>query len=267
MKGIRILDLNIWNYNEPWHARRDLIVDLVRDTQPDLVALQEIRHRDWGGDILHQADQILAALPGYTAIWHPAHHWPAQTVDRPGHEWEGLAILSRYPIVDLAVAHLSRDPGDPRDHFQRLILGAQVWAAEGPFWLFNTHYPLSEQARNRIVVESFYFVTQTAGEHPFALTGDLNAEPQDLAVRFLAGQAQIDGQRGDWVDAWASTHPGEPGHTYPAWDPQKRIDYLFVPSALAVDEIAVVGMVASREIPSPSDHCGLLATLGIKDEA
>jgi endonuclease/exonuclease/phosphatase family metal-dependent hydrolase len=266
MNTIRILDLNIWNYNEPWATRRGLIRDLIRVTEPDLVALQEVRYRDWSHDPRHQADQILDGLPGYAAVWHPAHYWPPRAEEGEGRQWEGLAILSSHPIVDCAIAHLSRASDDPRDTFQRLVLGAQVRTPAGSFWLFNTHYPLSGRARNRVVFESLAFVRHRAGNMPFAFTGDLNAEPDDLPIRYLTGQTEIRGQRGTLVDAWTACHPDEAGYTYPAWEPQKRIDYLFVPSTARIQKIAVVGTTPSRETISPSDHCGLLVTLSIGDD-
>jgi endonuclease/exonuclease/phosphatase family metal-dependent hydrolase len=264
MTAIRILDLNIWNYNEPWPGRRDLIQDLILDTDPDIVALQEIRYRDWTLDPRHQADQILAGLPGYAAVWYPAHYWPPASRESLGEkEWEGLAILSRHPIVDQAVLQLSRAPEDPRDHFQRLVQGAQVRTPAGPFWLFNTHYPLSAPARERVAVESRDFCVQTAGNVPFALVGDLNAEPQDPPICTLTGHAERDRNTSPLLDAWVARHPADPGYTYPAWGPTKRIDYVFLPSTVAIQEIAVVGAVPSRETVSASDHCGLLATLHI----
>jgi endonuclease/exonuclease/phosphatase family metal-dependent hydrolase len=264
MTGIRILDLNIWNYNEPWTTRRDLIVDLIRSTSPDVVALQEIRYHEERVEPGHQADQLLAGLTGYACIWHPAHYWSPDTGDFQGRKrWEGLAILARHPIVDQAIARLSRDEDDPRDSFQRLVLGAQVCTPDGPFWLFDTHFPLSERARNRVVVEAFHFVTRTAGGQPFALVGDLNASPEDVPARFLTGQAEIDGCRGNLIDAWEACHPDEPGNTFSAWDPCRRIDYVFVPRTVEIAGISVVGTVPSKEVLSPSDHCGLLTALDI----
>lgn len=266
MTDVRILDLNIWNYNEPWPTRRERIVDLIQHTAPDLVALQEIRYHEWLPEPRHQADQILAGLSGYTCVWHPAHYWPLDAKHPAGaKQWEGLAILSRYPIVDQAVARLSRDAQDVRDSFQRLVIGAQVRTPGGPFWLFDTHFPLSEHARDRVVVEALDFVTQTVDGQPFALTGDFNAEPHDLPILFLTGQAEIDKRRGNLGDAWIACHPGEPGNTFSAWDPCKRIDYVFVPPAIVVASISIVGAVSSRELISPSDHCGLLTTLRIAD--
>jgi endonuclease/exonuclease/phosphatase family metal-dependent hydrolase len=259
---LRILNLNIWNYNEPWVARRERIVALIRDTLPDIVALQEVRGRDWGLDVRHQADQILASLPGYTSVWEPAHYWP------PGHghnegrmEWEGLALLSAHPLVDRAVLRLSRDPADPHDSFQRLVLGAQIQTPRGPFWVFTTHYPLSAAARARVAPESLAFVERRAGGLPFVLTGDLNAEPEEAPIRTLTGADAEGDAPGGLVDGWPACHPGAPGYTYPAWGPVKRIDYLLVPSYVTVREIEVLGLVPDRETVSPSDHCALFATL------
>jgi endonuclease/exonuclease/phosphatase family metal-dependent hydrolase len=264
MPPLRILNLNIWNYNAPWPERRARIVKLILDTEPDLVALQEIRYHDWLPYPSHQADQILTGLSGYSYIWHPAHYWPPSQGDNRGHTcWEGLAILSRTPIVDQALVRLSRDTGDPHDMHQRLVLGAQIRTPTGPFWLFDTHYPLSADARTRVAVETYRFVRQTAGDFPFVLAGDFNAQPTELPIRFLSGQAEIDGQTGTLVDLWHAAHPTEPGYTFPAWGPARRIDYLWAPPAVQIDAITVVGAVRSRETVSSSDHCGLLATVRI----
>lgn len=262
MQTIRLLDLNIWNYNEPWTVRCDLIVDLILDSQPDLVALQEIRYCDWRLDPRHQADQILAGLPGYRSVWQPAHYWPAGSPKMPGEQqWEGLAILSPHPIVDRAVAHLSRAADDKTDTFQRIVLGAQVRTPGSPLWLFNTHFPLSSRARARVAVEAAEFVTQTAGRLPFVLTGDLNAQPEEPTIRYLSGREAIGGQTTTLIDAWTFRHPDRPGYTYPAWGPQQRIDYVFLSPQIRVQTIEVVGQVEGPEITAPSDHCGLFAVL------
>lgn len=162
---------------------------------------------------------------------------------------------------------LSRALDDPRDSFQRLVLGAQVHTPAGPFWLFDTHYPLSAPARARVAIETASFVTATARNVPFALTGDLNAEPQDLPVRYLTGSAESDEQCSSLDDAWTARHPDEPGYTHPAWGPRKRIDYVLIPPAVTVCEIDVVGSVPDETVVSPSDHCGLLAELEINQQA
>lgn len=257
MDTLRILNLNIWNYNAPWPTRCSLIAGLIARTRPDAVALQEVRYQSWL-DNRHQADQILDELSEpYHTIWQPAAYWALDE----GDQWEGLAVLSRYPIVDQATVRLERDPNDPRDSFVRRVLGAQIRVGDAHLWVFDTHYPLSEQARARVAPITLDFVRQTAGGHPFVLTGDFNAQPDELPIRFLTGQAEIGGVCGDLRDAWTACHPGDVGYTFSAWERFQRIDYLFTGPGVEAPEIEIVGQTPSREITSPSDHCGLLATV------
>ncbi len=263
MPAIHVLNLNIWNYNAPWPERRRLIIDLIRQTQPDVVALEEVRYQDWL-NTRHQADQILTGLTGYDAVWQPAAYWPRGQESNQGQQWEGLAILSRHPIVDQAMTRLSRDPGDPHNHFDRLVMGAQIRTPANPFWLFVTHFPLSAQARERAAPIAADFVVRTAGELPLVFTGDLNALPSTPPIQFLTGQRDINGKHSPLQDAWTMCHPDRNGNTFPAWGPHKRIDYMFVSPNIEVHRIEIVGAVNSRDIVSPSDHCGLLATLQIE---
>ncbi len=257
MNALRLLNLNIWNYNEPWPIRRGLIAGLIARTRPDVVALQEVRYQSWL-DHRHQADQILDELKDdYHIIWQPAAYWALDE----GDQWEGLAVLSRYPIVDQATVRLERDLTDPRDSFVRRVLGARVRVGDAHLWVFDTHYPLSERARARVAPITLDFVRRTAGDCPFVLSGDFNARPDELPIQFLTGQAEIDGARGDLVDAWTACHPGDAGHTFSAWERFQRIDYVFAGPGVEVPEIEIVGQTPAREITSPSDHCGLLATV------
>ncbi len=257
---VTIFNLNIWNYNEPWLERRKCIVRAIQKHEPQVVALQEVTYlSSYAADRRHQADQICAQLSGYAQVWQPAMYY-----SRPGDEqirWEGLAILSRLPIVDRRHIRLSRDPADERDRHQRIVLGCRLLAEEGPFWLFTTHLSLGATSRERTVLEVYDFVRETAGPEPFAVTGDFNAYPIDTPIRFLCGAEAIAGRRGDWVDAWAFRHPEEPGFTWSVWEGKQRIDYLWTPHGEWVQEIAVVADEPDAAGIYPSDHRGLFAKL------
>ena len=255
--AIRIFSLNIWNYNEPWGLRRELIVESIRQSKPDIVALQEVQYRSWENP-RHQADQIARSFPEYDLVWQPAHYY----VDEEGvKSWEGLAILSRLPIIDRHYTLLSRDEKDPQDEFQRIVLGTEIHTPEGAFWVFTTHFPLSAEARERVVREAYDFVVNTARGKPFVVAGDFNAEPDSAVIRFLTGHLALKGERGTWLDAWALLHPDEPGFTSPARNPRERIDYIFVSPSMKVREIALAAMEPNAQGIYPSDHCGLAAEL------
>jgi len=258
---ISIFDLNIWNYNAPWEVRREGIVQVIRQSDPDLVALQEVTYLStYAEDPHHQADQLLAQLPGYRLIWQPAMYY-APAKEEGAIRWEGLAIMSRLPIVDHRHIWLSRDREDQRDGHQRIVLGVRAMTAQGPFWLFTTHLSLSARARERTIVEVYRFVRDTAGGEPFAITGDFNARPDDSPIRFLVGEETLERRRSDWADAWACRHPDEPGYTHSAWEPNQRIDYLFVPRADMVRQINIAADRPDEDGVYPSDHLGLYAQL------
>ena len=259
---VTILGLNIWNYNEPWATRRALIAQAIQRADVGLVALQEVRYDSaYGEDPRHQAAQLLARLSGYEMVWQPAMFHPSRKENQEVICWEGLAILSRSPIVDRRHVWLSRDREDARDNHQRIVLGARVITTGGPFWFFTTHLSLSARGRERTIVEVHRFARDTASEEPFAITGDFNALPSDPPIRFLLGEETLEGRNGAWVDAWASRHPTEPGYTHSAWEPNKRIDYVFLPRAEMVREIEIVADQPDWEGIYPSDHLGLRAEL------
>lgn len=68
-----------------------------------------------------------------------------------------------------------------------------------------------------------------------------------------------------YVDAYRSTHPNVPGFTFPTWDPQARLDYLFLPardvSRLRSCEIADVA--GTRDA---SDHLPLLSIVEVPQQ-
>jgi len=258
---IRVFNLNIWNYNDPWKVRRELIAEAIRRKGPDLITFQEIQYRSWyGEDLHHQADQLAEHLPDYSLIWQPAHY---SRDCEAGEQWEGLAILSRFPIVDRRYLLLSRDEGDPDDTFQRIVLGVKVRTPGGALWLFTTHFPLSASARERVACEVYDFVVEMAEDRPFVLTGDFNAEPESAPIRFLTGHLALRGQCGSLVDAWAFLHPDDPGFTSPTWKPRERIDYVFVSPSVKVHKITLAATEPNAQGVYPSDHCGLLAEVEI----
>jgi len=261
---ICLLDLNIWNYNEPWSARRNLIVELIREANADVVALQEIQCRSWLDDPGHQAAQIRARLPEFELIWHPAHYWAPGWGDNLGEKWEGLAILSRYPIVDQRFRQLTRRREDGASPWLRGVLGGLVRSPDGPFWLFSTH---RSGKRSYAATEVLSFVDGTASGKPFVLTGDFNVTPDSVDIRFLTGQATIDGQRGKLVDAWAVARPGESGETVLSWKvrPGKRIDYVLISPDVSVIGIRLAGDRPDSEGVYPSDHLALVADLGLPE--
>eukprot|EP00041_Stephanoeca_diplocostata_P019063 m.404749 g.404749 ORF g.404749 m.404749 type:complete len:178 (+) comp21200_c0_seq9:1776-2309(+) len=94
---------------------------------------------------------------------------------------------------------------------QRACLHAVI---DVPHWgglvdVFTVHLSLSERARDRSVREIWSMASNTSVARGVTqiLLGDLNAEPQERAMKFFTGDADIEGDTGAFVDAWTAVHP------------------------------------------------------------
>jgi endonuclease/exonuclease/phosphatase family metal-dependent hydrolase len=249
------MTLNIWNYNDPWPRRRELIVDAVREVDPDVIGFQEIRHdgaRDEDGR--NQAEQLAARLPDYQIVIQPAQ------VDAGSDRWEGLAIFSRLPIASTDHVELSRDPSDSRDNHQRIVLHAEIDTSAGSLHVYDTHLSLSREGRRRTVREIAAFIDRNAA--PAVLVGDFNEVPEEEAIHHIAEGA-------GFLDAWPALHPDDPGHTFSSDNPytnaddSRRIDYVFLRQG-DLAHLRACRRIADRPASDghcPSDHYGLVVDL------
>ena len=69
-----------------------------------------------------------------------------------------------------------------------------------------------------------------------------------------------------YADAWRLKHDGEPGYTFPTWDPHVRLDYVFVPERDAERVRRCEIVAAPSESKSASDHFPLLADVSDGDD-
>jgi endonuclease/exonuclease/phosphatase family metal-dependent hydrolase len=110
------------------------------------------------------------------------------------------------------------------------------------------------------------------------LAGDFDATPDAASVRFWRGRQALGGMSVCYRDAWGSTHPGNPGHTFTAsnplvtagnWDWElevgRRIDYIFVRCSDHGPTLDVSACERIFDEPTDgvwgSDHFGVVADL------
>ena len=181
------------------------------------------------------------------------------------HTDEGLAIFSQYPILEVSSLKLSRDLLDQEDAHQRVILRALLDTPVGQVNVFNSHFALTEIARKRAVLEFWEWIQQFPTPHIFM--GDLNAEPDDIAIEFLTGTKQINGIQGDFIDAFTQVGSLEE-YTFPSDDPIKRIDFILLRGFSEITKYKILGSSPNtnfRDTPLwSSDHFGVACSLSIK---
>jgi endonuclease/exonuclease/phosphatase family metal-dependent hydrolase len=210
-----------------------------------------------------QIAHLASHLPGYQFVYQPGQLYLDKNgwgKEGPHKDEEGPAIFSRWPIVGSDYLLLSRNASDDGDGHQRVVLHAvvDVSAAAGATAssrkpvlvdVYTVHLALSESARNRTVLELLDFVRRSARGSLQVVTGDMNAEPHEPAMRALvaAGIVVTDSSSSGSGDAsslpqlqdvWRA-HYREPvprdhdaaskryGFTFPSDDPVKRIDLMF----------------------------------------
>lgn len=208
----------------------------MRSEEPDVIALQEVRHswRDLPG---HNQARWLAQRLGYHWAFRPAHtFWPAPP------SVEGLAFLTRQPL------HAIRAYAVPNLQWAgpaRIILRARLDGLD----LFNVHFPLTERAR---IVEA-HQVVDIAGRQsraPTLVLGDFNADADQTPMKLF--------WEAGFTDLWTELPGPGPAAT---WPQDRRIDYILGFGSTWTGTIRTVGAEPGPTGIIPSDHPGLIAVL------
>jgi endonuclease/exonuclease/phosphatase family metal-dependent hydrolase len=247
---LKVMTLNLNYYVEKygtWPLRRDLIIDEIQASEPDLITFQAVKKDPNLFDGQDQGTQI-AKMAGYTYFkYQPAEEYPDGSS-------EGSAVLSQYPFSEVDTLQLSLSPGT-EDKNKRVLINCLFNFHSFPLRLFNAHFSwVTEQARDNI--EEAYRYIRTFRE-PFLLLGDLNTSPDSNLFDLF--------RKAGMIDVWAELCPDEDGYTFEADSPHVRIDYAWASQDLKKDLIAiqVVGEKRSTNQACFSDHLSLLIELSI----
>jgi endonuclease/exonuclease/phosphatase family metal-dependent hydrolase len=265
---IRVATLNAFGLRENWPARREVMATGFADLSPDLVAMQEVIATpgyDQVGDVLGGGYQVV-------------HHREREP------DGQGISIASRWPVsavheVDLHVASRAAEFA-----CSALVVDVQAPPPVGRV-VFVDHLPdwqlTHEHEREQQTVAVARFIEDLVGDERVhvVVAGDLDATPDAATIRFWTGKQSLDRVSVCYRDAWASTHPGEPGHTFTpdndltvtagggGWELElgRRIDYLLVRCA---DHGPTLDVIACRRLFDrpvagvwASDHFGVTADL------
>ncbi len=255
---ITVLTMNL--QNPIWNLlnvddRTQIVADLILDKQPDFVAMQEAAQLL----LVQNRAEVLAEMTGYEYVWKKTHEIPLVFE-------EGIAIMTRLPIEWSDREWLPHP--EILGLFERSILGVRVSTELGEIYFYCSHMTTSNNSTEKAdqALDAWLFMKSHLSERTGFFAGDLNAEPDSLAMRFLRGEAQHDGYEGDLFDEWIETNPSDPGYTYPSDNPDRRIDYIYlVPGSR---ELALP-LDCERVLAEPvggvwaSDHIGVLCSFDV----
>jgi endonuclease/exonuclease/phosphatase family metal-dependent hydrolase len=222
---LRVLSYNVRSLRDDAQA----VSTVIRACEPDVVCVQEApRFLRWRSKCA-----ALARESGLVVV----------TGGRPAGAMLLLASL-RVRVVRAQDVLLSRKRG----LHQRGIALATLELGGSQFSVGSIHLDLDAAERRRHVDE---IVQRTSScSAPVIVAGDINEEPDGPAWRALAQT---------YADAFV-TAPNGGEYTYSAIDPVKRIDGIFVDSAIKVRSCGVPDVPG---IERASDHRPLLAVIDL----
>jgi len=248
-----------------WNRRKDLVCDVLRRHDPDVVGLQEA--------LRFQIDDMRSALPGYAEIG------VGRDDGMTGGEY--AAILYREDRLD----------GNERGTFWLSdtpeVCGSITWgnactrictwarftcnASGRTFYLFNTHLDhVSQYSRDRSVILLAERIRNRKHQDPVIVTGDFNAGEDNPAVLYVKGRGQLQAAKNSLamnpiplVDTFRVLYPdANDAGTFNGFEGNRsgaKIDYILAQPGIEVLHAAIV---RDREKDRyPSDHFPVTAEL------
>lgn len=237
-QSVRVMSYNIAAGN------RDLarIADVIRAADADIIGLQEVdvHWSERSGFVDQAAD--LAAMLGMQVRFGPIYSLPGDGAER--REF-GLAVLTHHPIIEFrnhVIPRLSTQADDPEPRPMPGFIDAVVDVRGTRIHVFNTHLDYRPDPRVRVAQVSAMLRVMPQPSLPHILIGDLNAPPSAPELQPLFAR---------FHDAWQDDR--DPGHTYPASAPERRIDYVLVSDRFRIAGAGTITTEASDHLPVVAD--------------
>jgi endonuclease/exonuclease/phosphatase family metal-dependent hydrolase len=204
-----IMTYNLWFDSQNWPARFNYMLGEIRETDPDVICLQEVIQRP---NLPNQA-ALMADSLGYYYVFTSRDPEGAPTRF-------GNAILSRYPIEATNAVDLS-----PLSDF-RTAIHAQIEIGGNVIDIYNTHLhnsAVGQQIRVEQIEDLKSFIDQTQSGGLAFLCGDFNADPDWEEMELVYE---------DFIDVYPLFHENHlaPEHgtlNFNLDHQQRRIDYIF----------------------------------------
>lgn len=246
---MRVATLNVRNTADRWSERRSHLSGQLVELAPHVIGLQELR------SVPSQVEAIVGGVWEATErrMWFD-HRFAPKT--GAWGLWEGIAVLSRLPVVSHSVLPLA---GQHRVA-QRVTVAT---AGGGTLDFYNTHLAAGDRAVRATQAEALMGWIDQRRDHPKVLVGDFNSGPDSAAIATVQVR-------------FRSAHPAargrEPDRTVPtplragSTEPGRVIDYVFVDHGVEVYDAWI-----SFDQPHPhdpglfaSDHFGVAATISAR---
>lgn len=202
----------------------------IRQWNPDILVLQEVDQGIVMSACVDEARWLALNLDMYYVY--------APTVEQM---WQGDVILSKYPIVDWDFTLLP-SPGEVN-----VLVKATLDVKGQTLTVFGVHFTVTT-AENRQTQISMALSVIRATSGPIILAGDFNVDAYTTDPTDRTNLNAIQAELNDSFDLC----PSESLYgncTFSSWDPQERIDYIFVSTGITVIQHGTIASKASDHLP------------------
>ena len=174
---MKIVTYNIWNSDANFQTRMEMLISLLKRESIDIAALQEVRD-----------EAIVRKIAAESDLDH--YCWKEYPERR-----EGLAILSRYPLMDMIFNWTEN-----RETKNNRILSARINTGETSLRVTNVHLDW-EKAFNREsgIIKAVQMAESETSEHSIIL-GDFNSYPESSVYWYMTGRCSLFGESTAWID-------------------------------------------------------------------
>ncbi len=246
---LKLLSYNIEGMkpDTDYQARLQAIIQELKLLDPDVLGLQEVAQHASSDNMAQTIADSLSLYFGveYQVYWQFTHTAYSSYS-------EGIGIISKWPVTASGYQSL------PVAVFPRKVLWNQIDINGTPLHFFTTHLAYRDEDNNvRIqqvnTIDTFITSKVSAVAGSAVLTGDFNCTPGSDPISQLSG----------YTSSWEEQHPLLSGYTYPANNPYKKIDYVFIRDSYQPEILsASLKFYATYDGSHyPSDHWGLMTSV------
>ena len=236
---IKVMSYNIHHANPPSIDGKidlDAIAKVIKEQNPDLVALQEVDVNTTRSGKINEASLLAEKLV--------MNFFFAKAIDHEGGDY-GVAILSKHPLTETKIHRLSSDPatkGEPRVMATALV----KLPGNRNIRFGSTHLDAQKSDTNRLLQVVEINAIAKAERLPFIIAGDLNATPGSPTINTFDQQFL------------RTCEPCE--FTIPVIKPNKTIDFI------AVGKPSPMEVISHWVVPEryASDHLPIVSVLKFK---
>ena len=270
------LNVNIMSFNirrgtkqdgkNHWIFRRDMVNEILKDYSPDALGLQEA--------LDFQISEIRAMLPGYEMI-NIISSGDNKVLHNPI-----FYNATRFVLTEEGTFWYSDTPDIPESKGWGNIMPRNcTWArliekkSGQAFYFYNTHLNhLSQRSRKKGVILLTRRIHARSYPDVFVLTGDFNAREKSVPIQYLKGNTLINTKAEGKVqnpnpltDTFRVRYPNYRNaatfHGYRRFFFRFKLDYIFVPSTVSVQDAQIIQLRQKRRYPS--DHFPLFSHINL----